>query len=46
MSLAGNSFKPETVVNSAVDKFGIPNCGRDQVLLVLLGTSLNPHLDI
>ena len=31
--LAGNSFKPKNVVNSAVDKFGIPNCGRDQVLL-------------
>merc|ERR1719312_2039022 len=26
----GNTFKPENVVNNAVDKFGIPNCGRSQ----------------
>ena len=27
---SGNTFKPENVVNNAVDKFGIPNCGRNQ----------------
>lgn len=26
----GNTFKPENVVNNAVDKFGIPNCGKNQ----------------
>ena len=28
---SGRTFKPESVVNNAVDKFGIPNCGRNQV---------------
>ena len=28
---SGKTFKPENVVNNAVDKFGIPNCGRNQV---------------
>ncbi len=27
----GNTFKPENVVNNAVEKFGIPNCGTNQV---------------
>ena len=29
--VSGNTFKPENVVNNAVDKFGIPNCGRNEV---------------
>ena len=31
--IAGKSFKPENVVFDAVERFGIPNCGRNQVRL-------------
>ena len=36
---SGNTFKPENVVNNAVDKFGIPNCGRNQVCANILQDS-------
>ena len=29
--IVGKTFQPENVVNNAVNKYGIPNCGRNQV---------------